>query len=282
MINSSSKGGLPFHIMTVFIPRENIFILEEWLAWHTYMGVDKFYLYDNTGSTHLFAGHAIATDGKNLRGEDIHGMTAHLSDDDIELLTKEIISKYNVEIVRWAPVENGRIMYKQHIAYKHYVESLKENTWTAFIDMDEFIVGDIELSLDIPRYFMKSVAFRRWSPFMRVKDIVDFANPETILGEPHKDSWIHPLPKSIIQTSHYVYSLDIHCVAIPNGEPTVCKYHFNHYSVGPFVYDCYVNRLKHNGVENYPKDMDSMLNEQCNILNKLAEKHIKYENFTQI
>jgi hypothetical protein len=44
--NSNFKLG----IQTVFILKENIPFLEEWIIYHKKIGVDKFYLYDNTGS----------------------------------------------------------------------------------------------------------------------------------------------------------------------------------------------------------------------------------------
>ena len=37
-------------IHTVFIARENILFLKEWVLYHKYMGVEHFFLYDNSGA----------------------------------------------------------------------------------------------------------------------------------------------------------------------------------------------------------------------------------------
>ena len=37
-------------IHTVFILKENILFLEEWINYHILLGFNKFYLYDNSGS----------------------------------------------------------------------------------------------------------------------------------------------------------------------------------------------------------------------------------------
>ena len=36
---------------TVFIARENILFLKEWVLYHRLKGIDHFFLYDNTGAT---------------------------------------------------------------------------------------------------------------------------------------------------------------------------------------------------------------------------------------
>ena len=46
--NNESKPTIA--IQTVFILKENLPFLEEWIVYHKKIGVDKFYLYDNTGS----------------------------------------------------------------------------------------------------------------------------------------------------------------------------------------------------------------------------------------
>jgi hypothetical protein len=47
----SNKNSNPkIAIQTVFILKENLPFLEEWIVYHKKIGIDKFYLYDNTGS----------------------------------------------------------------------------------------------------------------------------------------------------------------------------------------------------------------------------------------
>ena len=44
----TSHHSLGMH--TVFLARENIAYLKEWIVYHALLGVQHFYLYDNTGS----------------------------------------------------------------------------------------------------------------------------------------------------------------------------------------------------------------------------------------
>ena len=34
------------------LPRENILFLKEWLLYHKYMGIEHFFLYDNSGGAY--------------------------------------------------------------------------------------------------------------------------------------------------------------------------------------------------------------------------------------
>ena len=46
---SESSGAPRVGIHTVFIGKENILFLKEWILYHKYMGVEHFFLYDNSG-----------------------------------------------------------------------------------------------------------------------------------------------------------------------------------------------------------------------------------------
>jgi hypothetical protein len=123
-------------IHTVYLPRENLRFIEEWLAYHTLLGASYFHLYDNTGSTELIRDHSIAVTGKNS-----YELPADFfySDDDIEEIQNEIFRKYPVTKIKWQPRrEDGQIHYGQVPACDHFSESMK-STRRAFIDMDEFI-----------------------------------------------------------------------------------------------------------------------------------------------
>ena len=43
-------------IHTVFIARENILFLKEWILYHKYMGIEHFFLYDNSGGAGILEG----------------------------------------------------------------------------------------------------------------------------------------------------------------------------------------------------------------------------------
>ncbi len=137
-----TRSRLSIH--TVFIPRENIFFLREWLAYHTEIGVEHFYLYDNGGSTSPRGnGHAVAVDGMNKYGFDIRSISAHLTDGDIARELDNIVSDFPgaVTLVRWTPRdEQGRIVNGQIAASRHCVETFgSETDWLCLIDLDEFV-----------------------------------------------------------------------------------------------------------------------------------------------
>jgi hypothetical protein len=131
-------------IQSVFIPRENIFFLREWLEYHVQIGVEHFYLYDNTGSTSPHGGHhSIEIDGKNKYELDIRGLSAHLTDEGVSIELDRIISNFpgRVTLVRWRPRgAKGRIIYGQRAAVRHCVESFgSETDWLCLTDLDEYL-----------------------------------------------------------------------------------------------------------------------------------------------
>lgn len=128
------------YIQTVYIPRENILFIEEWLEYHSRLGIDNFYLYDNSGSIYKdFIGN-LELDGRNRNGWNVKEMTKSISDEDIEKIENSLFKKYNVTKVKWQPSDkNNQITYGQNIAINHFKEKVKSG-FCAFIDIDEFIV----------------------------------------------------------------------------------------------------------------------------------------------
>lgn len=124
-------------IQTVFILKENIPFLEEWILYHKKIGFDKFYLYDNTGSEYIEN-----NNGKNKRNIN-YGKLVHLNDTQLEYELNKLLKKYASEIiyVKWQPLDkNNKITYGQDLAIKHYIENYgSQCEWTAFTDLDEFI-----------------------------------------------------------------------------------------------------------------------------------------------
>ena len=107
-------------IHSVFILKENILFLEEWIVYHMLLGVDVFYLYDNSkvqrsGGCHHNNRHF--TCGKvnkyNVNYDKIVCMTDEEMKDYINVLTK----KYpNVHIFEWSPTnQNGVVMHNQAV-----------------------------------------------------------------------------------------------------------------------------------------------------------------------
>lgn len=126
-------------ILTVFLPREHILFLKEWLVYHIELGIDHFYLYDNTGSV----GRNGSNKEVNKYGIPYAKITEGMSDKDIQDILKEIQEDLPKQItyVKWTPMDaQGRIVYDWNKALRDYIESYGSNSdWTAFIDLDEFI-----------------------------------------------------------------------------------------------------------------------------------------------
>ncbi len=143
-------------IHSVFIAKENILFLKEWIVYHQLLGVSKFFLYDNsgvqvkcpyavkTGNPHLVPGKV------NKRGIDydqIVGMTDDEVQDKQEQLVCEIGSDL-VHIVKWQPRDqNGLIVYGQQMAHRDAIRRYGDTCdWMVNIDIDEFLVCPLPLS----------------------------------------------------------------------------------------------------------------------------------------
>jgi hypothetical protein len=133
-------------VMTVFLPRENLFFLEEWLYYHLAIGVGHFFLYDNHGSRWLDCGNSIEVTAKNKRGEEVYRILADRDDSTIERdlhrLLAPFMAKNLVTLVPWQPLDRaGRITYDQAGAFLDYVRRFSARSqWTCFTDLDEFVV----------------------------------------------------------------------------------------------------------------------------------------------
>jgi hypothetical protein len=129
-------------IQTVYLPRENLGFLEEWLQYHVLLGAEYFYLYDNTGSETLKLGNSLASTGKNKYGIKFD---FSLSDGQIEEMEAEILKKYPVTKVKWQPKEDGKIVHGHVAACDHFSESANVD-WCAFIDIDEFLYSPYKIA----------------------------------------------------------------------------------------------------------------------------------------
>ena len=137
-------------IHTVFIIKENIFFLEQWIDYHIQVGFNKFYLYDNSkvmrsGGCH--PKHKCFVAGKvNKYGIDYdrlikeHGLEGKLDEK-----VSDILNKYKgiVEIIEWSPKnKDGVILHNQKEAHDNCLQLMKIDVieWCANVDMDEYIV----------------------------------------------------------------------------------------------------------------------------------------------
>jgi Glycosyl transferase family 2 len=136
-------------IHTVFLLRENILFLEEWLDYHASIGFDVFFLYDNSNSS----GKDDSSITFNKYGYHIARITSGISDSQLREEFDRIMHRVSAKIVhvKWEPLDaHGDVRYGQQASIVHYISNYGHmSDWTAFIDMDEFIysAGDIKLTL---------------------------------------------------------------------------------------------------------------------------------------
>ena len=132
--DSDSKPKIA--IQTVFILKENLPFLEEWIVYHKKIGVDKFYLYDNTGSKYK-------KNGKYLNKRLIdYNKIIKLNDREVEIEMNKLKKKYpEIVHIKWQPIDkNNNITYGQIDAIKDYIKKYgSECDYTAYTDLDVFI-----------------------------------------------------------------------------------------------------------------------------------------------
>merc|ERR1712072_674140 len=134
--------GMNIAIHTVFILKENIFFLEEWIHYHILLGFNKFYLYDNSKVT-LSSGHHPKSKcfkvGKVNKYNVNYDNIVNMTDKQMNDYVKKLCNKYKcIEIIEWSPTDNkGNILHDQRGAHNHCLKILKKNKidWCANIDM---------------------------------------------------------------------------------------------------------------------------------------------------
>lgn len=110
--------------------------MEEWLLYHTLLGFNKFRLYDNTGSI----GDASSPFLQKYQGSrtkyGLPVVSTESSDEEINLIVKEICKKFKVELISWPS-----LYYTNEVQIKAVIDHIRsdDSEYTAFIDMDEYI-----------------------------------------------------------------------------------------------------------------------------------------------
>ena len=134
-------------IHTVFIAKENILFLKEWILYHKYMGIDHFFLYDNSGSYGYDKGLSrplFERNRKNKYGisyDDIVSLPDAEIADVLDHIRREVP---NVHIVPWQPTDaEGHVRFAQVQAQNDALERFGPTVdWMVFMDIDEFLVSD--------------------------------------------------------------------------------------------------------------------------------------------
>jgi hypothetical protein len=137
-----------FAIHTIFIKKENILFLEEWLSYHINIGFTRFYLYDNSkcqkssdfDNKNNYLKYGTHNKYNVNYDEIIIRNKIHVDD-----CFKKIIDKYKnyIVLIEWSPLDkDGFITYGQEEGHADCLERLKNDNvnWCANIDMDEYII----------------------------------------------------------------------------------------------------------------------------------------------
>lgn len=124
-------------VQTLFLPRESIFYMEEWLLYHTLLGFDKFRLYDNTGSSGDISSPFRLKYGSTLTKYGLPLVSDETGDEEIGVAIRNICEKFNVDLVVWPSANYTNEV--QMSAIKDHCRN-DDSDYTAFIDMDEYVV----------------------------------------------------------------------------------------------------------------------------------------------
>jgi hypothetical protein len=148
-------------IHSIFIARENILFLKDWIDYHYNLGITEFYLYDNsyvekTGGKH---GNSNFEAGSvNKHNIDYAAATDHLSDSDIDRELKAIQESYPVGVVNyicWQPLTASGVIYmNQPGALRTTLDNLHKRRgtesqvdWMVNLDIDEYLTLAPDLDL---------------------------------------------------------------------------------------------------------------------------------------
>ena len=207
-------------IHTMYIPLENVLYLDDWLSYHTSIGVHSFYLYDNSGSTKYASfqennnsfqnNNSIAKNNTNKYGHKFKEIP-HL-----DKIQDKIFKKYSVTKVTWQPLDSeGNIVSNLKESVMHLKENFVSSGLVAFIDMDEYIVKKEEFRPSRmlqqkyeSRFLYKSVFdIRRGLPFRVTsadsKCIVDMQDVSSVPNNIHFYEYDLPISESWYNHYHY-------------------------------------------------------------------------------
>jgi len=223
------KYFLTFH--TVFILRENIRWLDEFIQYYLLMGFEHFYLYDNTGSI----GYSGSNENENKYGIKFD----QISREDAEKQFNILLERYPNQVTRiiWQPRDNkNNAIYGQVESIKHFVINYgKLSEWTAFFDLDEFIFSPTDRNLV---QYLKNIPFNcSCLKFVQKKFIDRFLSDEQHITQDFRcidleveTNWG---PKNIIRPNTFRSATNIHNILCMGKMVVVNRniFRFNHYNV---------------------------------------------------
>ena len=248
-------------IHTIFVLRENILFLEEWIDYHLKIGIDKIFLYDNSASKGR-NGSSVTT---NKYGINFSNITMDLNDIEIHDRLRSILAKYQKKVfyMLWEPRNmSGEVVYGQKNAVCHYFRCFGiESNWTAFIDMDEFIFckNDLRQSVEIlDKQNIGNIRLLQKKFDDRFNNIgIPVTKISRCINGIDTSNWA---PKSIIKNDLFDFKVEdfgIHNIPTRQSmtfQPPIEEFRFNHYNVNDKMLDW---------ARNYFHNTDICLNANC-------------------
>lgn len=258
-------------IHTVYLPRENLRFVEEWLAYHSLLGAEYFYMYDNTGSRELDWGNSVAVNGRNKYGR---MMDFSLSDAEIAEIEAAIFKKYPVVKIVWQPRENGEIVYGQNAACDDFAKGMRSG-WCAFLDIDEFLYSPHRIG-DVLEGQAMVLRQKKFEDRFHYSTALEITNTFTIDTE----RWA---PKIFINMEHYIlgsanmHELNTHLMEKPVF-PDLGTLRFNHYNHNRVGHEWLLANREEIDPGWRPLPFEQVFNESCGILRDLS-REIDYAAF---
>jgi hypothetical protein len=268
--------------------KENILFLEQWINYHSLLGFNEFYLYDNSkvrisnkGCHHK---HACFKAGKVNKYNIDYDTLVNLTDIEIKEHVNKIINKYsNVHIIEWSPKNReGIIIHDQLVGHNHCFNNyLKKNNidWCANIDMDEYIVikdynnvKDYILSLpsNVSSVSMGQVRFK--SRFKELNKLVtDITDSEVeLVPRDHGNKPLYNIENSLKLDTHNAFNKNNFKTIYPDVSD-IC---INHYKLDKYeVKEHILKSIEYKEVKNIHQDIKKKINKDLLI----PIKGISYE-----
>ena len=259
-------------IHTVYIPRENLRFLEEWIQYHLLLGAEYFYLYDNTGSTFIDLGNSIAITGKNKYGVPID---FSLTDAEVEDIEAEIFRKYPVQKIKWQPRQDGKIVLDQPAACDHFAETYSAD-WCAFIDIDEFLCSPFKID-ELLEGSAVRICQKKFEDRHDYRTALEITKSFSI----NTQRWASKL---IVKMQDYVIGGEsIHSLntRTPPVSLALDVLRFNHYNHNRRGHEWLLENYQQLDPSWQPKAFEVVFDETCGILSGVA-KQIDYAKFTKV
>ena len=222
-------------IQTVYRPEENINYLEEWLDYHTSIGITHFFMYDNSNGieTRLLKYGKYYEEENNIKLNFIryddqkrvnkHGVPYNFSYSEDRL--KKILKKYPVTTIKWQRKDkDGNIIYNQNESMLNFAKIIKKGL-CAFIDIDEYLIKNED-------FFPCRLQQHKYKSRFQFKSVYDIHDRVKLK---YTKNWN---PKAIIDMSNFPkHFQDIHFRDIDLPETSNYINHYNHNEISHMAYD---------------------------------------------